>query len=367
MLNVLQIDGFRAFSQYAVEDLGRVNLFVGRNNSGKTTILEAAEILLAPDSAAAVLGSAIRRGEMHVPRNQDRPNQYADVSHLFHGHACEAGERFRISGTESSSPLWLVCEVYTARSYPDGSRALFAEEDLTESWLALYINHSRSNEEPVTLPMASSGAVPLDAVRRQRPKPNPEERPVSFVRTETLDTGKLREFWDTIALTEEESSVTDSLRILEPRIEKIGFLATRSVRYGPSSEGIYLRLSGVEDRMPLGSLGDGVRHLLTLSLAVSRSRRGFVMIDEIDTGLHHSVMSDMWRVLIETAERLDVQVFATTHSLDCVRSLAWLANTQPDLCKGVRMHRVDSERSKTVVYGPEEISIAAEQHVEMRG
>ncbi len=91
------------------------------------------------------------------------------------------------------------------------------------------------------------------------------------------------------------------------------------------------------------------------------------MIDEIDTGLHHSVMSDMWRVLIETAERLDVQVFATTHSLDCVRSLAWLANTQPDLCRGVRMHRVDSERSKTVVYGPEEISIAAEQHVEMRG
>jgi ABC-type branched-subunit amino acid transport system ATPase component len=366
MLNVLQIEGFRAFSRYVIEDLGRVNLFVGRNNSGKTTILEAAEMLLAADSTAAVLGSAIRRGEMYVPRNQDSPSQYADVSHLFHGHACEAGKKFEIRGTESSSPLWLVCEVYTAESYPEASRALFGEE-LTESWLALYINHSRSNEKPITLPMASSGAVPLGAVRWQRPKPSPEEKPVSFVRTETLDTERLREFWNAIALTDEESNIIESLRILEPRIEKIAFLATRSVRYSPSSEGIYVRLGGVENRMPLGTLGDGVRHLLALSLAMSRSRRGFVMIDEIDTGLHHSVMSDMWRVLIETAERLDVQVFATTHSLDCVRSLAWLANTQPGLCKDVRMHRVDSERPKTVVYGPEEISVAAEQHVEMRG
>ena len=72
----------------------------------------------------------------------------------------------------------------------------------------------------------------------------------------------------------------------------------------------------------------------------------------------------MWRVLIATAERLDVQVFATTHSLDCVRSLAWLAYSEPELCKSVRMHRVDSERSKSVVYSPDEISVAAEQHVE---
>lgn len=93
MLNVLQIEGFRAFKQYTVEDLGRVNLFVGRNNSGKTTIIEAAEILLASDSAAAVVGSAVRRGEMYVPAHQDRPSQFADVSHLFYGHVYEPGQR----------------------------------------------------------------------------------------------------------------------------------------------------------------------------------------------------------------------------------------------------------------------------------
>ena len=357
MLDSLKISGFRAFKEYTVDNLGRVNLFVGRNNSGKTTILEAAEILLASDSPAAVLRSALRRGEMYVPRNQDRPNQYADVSHLFHGHTCEAGGQFRISGTESGSPLWLVCEMYNVKDYPDGSRAFFADEDLTKSWLGLYINHSRSSEKPVSLPMMSSGAVPLDAIRRQRLKPSVEERPVSFVKAETLDTEKLRESWDALVLADEERSVTDSLRILEPRIEKIAFVAT----------GIYLRHSGVENPMPLGTLGDGIRHILTLSVAVSRSRRGFVMIDEIDTGLHHSVMADMWRVLVATAERLDVQIFATTHSLDCVRSLAWLFSRDSNLAGLVRLHRVDNERGETVVYSPEEILTAAQHDVELRG
>jgi ABC-type branched-subunit amino acid transport system ATPase component len=362
MLSVLQIEGFRAFREYAVEDLGRVNLFVGRNNSGKTTVLEAAEILLAADSAAAVLGSPIRRGEMYVPAHQDRPGQFADVSHLFYGHAYEPGQRFRISGTESGNEFWLTCKVDEIGDYR--TRERFETLGLIDSWLD--IEHSRNGGRSQHIPMMPSGAVPLDEMRQRRPKTSPEERPVSLIRAETPDAEKLREFWGEIALTDEEPRVTESLRILEPRIERIAFVPTRSA-YSSFLEGIYVRLSRVENRMPLGTLGDGVRHILVLSVAVSRSRHGFVMIDEIDTGLHHSVMADVWRVLIETAERLDVQVFATTHSLDCVRSLAWLVNTQPELCRGVRMHRVDSERSQTVAYGPEEISIAAEQHVEMRG
>jgi len=91
------------------------------------------------------------------------------------------------------------------------------------------------------------------------------------------------------------------------------------------------------------------------------------MVDEIDTGLHHTVMTDMWRVLIKTAKRLNVQVFATTHSLDCVRSLAWLHEQEPDICQDARLHRVDIDYDKTTVYSAEEIAIAAKHHMEIRG
>jgi len=367
MLDMLEIRGFRTFSEYAVQDLGRVNLFVGRNNSGKTTILEAAEMLVSGDTPSALVGCAMRRGELHIEREQERRSRYVDVSHLFHGHRCDVGRSFQIRGHEGGNPVWLTCEVQLAEVGRHREKPLFDDAHGLEPDFALLIQHSQLSE-PFTVPLALPGAISPADIRRQSLVPASDEKPVSFVRTEALDTVELQQYWDAIVLTEEEANVVESLRILEPRIDRIAFLSSRSyLRYGSNSRGIYIKLRGLDSRIPLGSLGDGIRHLLTMSMAVSRSRRGCVMIDEIDTGLHHSVMSDMWRVLIGTAERLDVQIFATTHSLDCVRSLAWLANTQPDLCRGVRMHRVDSERPSTVVYSPDEISTAAAQHVELRG
>lgn len=373
MLDHLKIRRFRTFEEYTVEDLGCVNLFVGRNNSGKTTILEAAEILLATATPDAIVGCAMRRGELHIEKDQDKRSRYVDVSHLFHGHRCDIGKIFEIKGHEGGNPISLTCEVQPAEAGIETQTSLFDNASGLEPDFALVMRHSQQSE-PVTVPLALPGIISPRDIRRasltpgHAPEPRTGEKPVSFVRTEALDAVELQEFWDAIVLTEEESNVVESLQILEPEIERIAFLGSRPYyRYSASSGGIYIRMRDLDRRIPLGSLGDGIRHLLTLSLAVGRAAHGYVMVDEIDTGLHHSVMADMWRVLIGATQRLGVQVFATTHSLDCVRSLAWLADTQPELCKSVRMHRVDSERPSTVVYGPDEISIAAEQHVELRG
>lgn len=77
-------------------------------------------------------------------------------------------------------------------------------------------------------------------------------------------------------------------------------------------------------------------------------------------------MTKMWRMVVETAERLKVQVFATTHSLDCVRGLARLHEEHPDLAEMVRVHRVEQGEPSSMVYTPEEIEIAAEQNVDVR-
>ena len=367
MLNSMEISKFRAFKNLYVDDLSRINLFVGRNNSGKTTILEAAEMLLSSNILSTLSGCATRRGEIYIQRDQDRTDRYVDLSHLFYGHKCEIGTEFQIKGIESGFYTGLKCIVSPSDSVSDANRdlALFSEESVLEPRLALSIQYGKSGEQ-VILPIAFSGIVSINFIRRQSAKPDPDAKSVNFLKSEALDSFELQQFWDSIALTNEEVNIIDSLRILEPTIDRIAFLST-NYRNVNSSEGIVVKLRNIEKRIPLGSLGDGIRHLLTTSTAISRSSNGYVMKDEIDTGLHHSVMSDMWRVLIKTAQRRDVQLFATTHSLDCVRSLAWLANSEPNLCKDVRLHRVDEKREKTIVYTPEEISIAAEQHVELRG
>jgi AAA15 family ATPase/GTPase len=169
--------------------------------------------------------------------------------------------------------------------------------------------------------------------------------------------------WDSVALTPDEPKVIEALQIIEPSIEKIAFLGREAVR---SSGGIVVKLKGSDVRLPIGSLGDGVKRLLSLSLSVIRATGGYLMVDEIDTGLHHSVLEDMWRMVITIAKRLNVQVFATTHSQDCINSLGRLHQVNPKLAAEVSLHRLERGLTHSVRYGPDEISTAALQEIEVR-
>ena len=106
--------------------------------------------------------------------------------------------------------------------------------------------------------------------------------------------------------------------------------------------------------------------MLGLALALANVRGGILLVDEIDTGLHYTVMEDMWRMVHERAAALSVQVFATTHSRDCYESLTSIA--QPDLISSgdVTIQRIDRHRHEAVRFGSEEIVAAAERGLEVR-
>jgi predicted ATP-dependent endonuclease of OLD family len=105
--------------------------------------------------------------------------------------------------------------------------------------------------------------------------------------------------------------------------------------------------------------------MLAMAIAITQCKGGVLLVDEIDTGLHYSVMSRMWGLIYKTAEKLDVQVFATTHSQDCVRSIAELCQ-QEEESKAISIHRIEKDRGESVRYSPTEIVAAAENNVEMR-
>lgn len=374
MLSSLKLENYRAFKHLEVSDLGRVNLFVGKNNSGKTTILEAAEMLVGKDSLESLALSAQRRDEI-LSIEKTQSGWGVDIRHTFHGHILKKKAAFQIQGSDNDDSLFVKCEIIPHKD-------IYDSRDITTTWMwtqpSLFSNgestsqfvlsvNSNSSERPTFLPISKDGGIAYDWLSRETVRNLPEEKPLNFIRAEAFDNYKMRELWDEIALTDEEYQITETLRILEPKVERIAFLSDKPTQRFSSTGGIFVKIENIKDRIPLGSFGDGIKHLLGISLATIRSSGGSVMIDEIDTGLHHTVMGDMWRMLIETAKRLDVQVFATTHNSDCVRSLAFLHEQFPELCREVRLHRVERERERTVVYRPEEIKIAAEQNMELRG
>lgn len=362
MLSSVEINGFRTFRRLVVESLRRVNLFVGKNNTGKTSLLDALELV----SVAMPWGlwrSPLRRGEeLYLVGEDDRPSRgrELDLSHLFFGHVLE-GSSFTISAI--NHPRCSVeCRVMMAPKDEDSSvqEGLPGVETLRQALAVRFQSDLMSG--PVFVRLSPEGGLAQDTRRRLLP-PTQEGAPkVGFLRPETVDMRILSQLWDRIVLTPEEDKVIEALRIIEPKIERI---ASLEGRYGRNT--IVLKLSDSEQRLPLGSAGDGLKRLLALSLNLIPLRGGSLFVDEIDTGLHFSVMADMWKLVIETASRLDVQVFATTHSLDCVRALAWMREKLPPRqVDAVMLHRVEKGIDKTISYTMDEIETAARNHLEVR-
>jgi hypothetical protein len=172
--------------------------------------------------------------------------------------------------------------------------------------------------------------------------------------------------WDEVIRDARESGVIDAIRILEPKLKSLFFLSGATALRPGGLAGIVAEIEGEKRRVPFGTLGDGMRRLLALSLCLIKAKAGVLLVDEIDTGLHYSIMGNMWLLATKAAIQSDVQVFATTHSLDCVRGLAWLCENYPDLRSEVSVQKIDRSLDRSVALDAKDIIIADQQGIEVR-
>ena len=99
MLRDLRISGFRGLREFAMSGLGRVNLLVGRNNCGKTSVLEAIHMLSVPGSAVPLWLAQTRRGELVESTTEVQ----IDIAHVIHGHRLAEGLGFQVTGDGTTS------------------------------------------------------------------------------------------------------------------------------------------------------------------------------------------------------------------------------------------------------------------------
>jgi hypothetical protein len=367
MLTSLHISGFRTFREFSVGGLTRVNLLVGRNNVGKTAVMEAAEILLAGGEPWVLLRSPTRRGDGFVePPSGRLANRVVDVLPLFHGYGGEGPHRFHIEGVNGER-CFVRCEIVARPEQGDNQAVLpgidenaqLSMEDVSPA-KALMIAGDRF--PAVLLPLSSGHFLPINAPGRFLREDEPRAS-VNFVDTKDPQY-RLGALWDRVVLTPQEERVIQALRVIEPSIERIASLGNTG-RSG-SAPFMVVRLAGADDRVPIGTMGDGVQRLLTLSVNLVGAAGGKLFVDEIDTGLHHTTLAKMWRLVIETARDLDVQVLATTHSIDCLRALAEAHEAAPSIGSEISVHRIVRGASESVRFGPEELQTAIRQDMEIR-
>ncbi|MGD0837486.1 MAG: AAA family ATPase [Polyangia bacterium] len=158
---------------------------------------------------------------------------------------------------------------------------------------------------------------------------------------------------------DDEQRVLEAVQVVEPDIESIAMLGAQVPR-------LYATLKGVSERVPIGNLGEGVARLLALVCLLVDAKRGILLVDEIDTGLHVRVMEKLWRQVFDVARKFDVQVFATTHSEDCLHGLARTLEQEPAYKEDAALHRIDKGREETVVNDGDGIIGALDAGIEVR-
>ncbi len=381
MIRSLTLDNYRGFRRFELHDLGRVNLIVGTNNAGKSSVLEAVHILETPGEFGPIWYTQVRRGEDFEESESNRIVRQIDIRRIFHGHEVTLGSRVGISAETDRGYDQFTAIIAEPSTDAEGSQGrLFdtfdseVEGEFIPKVAALGLrwqNAQTGVDLSAVHDLTRRGGIGSEALRTTGRGVEVQRLPIRFITASSLSPDLVIELFEEVVLTPQEDFVIDALRIIEPSIERIATSGTERRRVVSSRGiglrgGLLVRCSGIRDRIPIGSMGDGIWRMLGLALALARTEGGILLVDEIDTGLHYSVMEKMWKLVSQTAKKHKIQVFATTHSRDCYESLAAVCRDSVSQNSDVTIQRVERSKLRSTAYSEQEIIAAAERGMEVR-
>ena len=358
----LSIKGFRIIRDLTIERLGHVTLIAGKNNSGRTSILEAVRLLMEGGSPSTIR-EILQLREENVSLEEETEGGAFPVSTLFHGfpEIDETSQPVLISTCDESRKLKMEVKWFLADIDEDGFPKLVAEEDVSR-WdsdrvPALVVTSEKEDNvyavDRLYRLVSGRGIYPYS-------QKSPSSRFINSCSAER--TSKLGSLWDKILLTDKEQHVLEALQIIDESISDVSMVG------GPSQRNRHAkaRSSKFSRPIPLRSFGDGLNRLFGIILSLVNASGGILLIDEFENGLHHTIQIEAWDLIFRLARKLNVQILATTHSFDCIVSFARVAIAYEKL-DGLLV-RIDQtgDRMRAVEYTEQDLQIAARQRIEVR-
>ena len=245
MLTYLELQNYRHFKRYRLSALARVNLLVGKNNSGKTSILEAVDLLNGAGDPRHLTRISRARGEIASAATSDDLRAGESVPNVFryyHGHGVEESPSFSFESNESRSSYKLiniddVNEEFRSTMLGEVARTrrmtYGAEPPSVRLAYALEVDNVPGSS--VLFPVLEDGSMLTEAPLVTRPvrQPRDENGVVQCISLESLEPRAMSQMWNEVLTEGREETVIAAMRILEPSLNTIVFLAgDRAFRFG---------------------------------------------------------------------------------------------------------------------------------------
>ena len=318
MLDHLHIQNYRLFKDLKIDKLGQVNLIAGKNNTGKTALLEALRIWKS-------------KGDYSVFSNiLSMRNQYDDSDALK-----SFSSLFNDFNYEN------LIQIYYPADFVN-----FKIESIDNKYINEFFLQTEKGVHKVGSILGNS----------------------EFPRDELIYLHFLQKFYPYENLidkldVEKEDEIIKILNIIEPKI--------RDFRPSLKDKQPLVRVQGKKDRLPLKFFGDGANRIFIIALALVNAKNNILIIDEFEVGLHHSVQEQLWDIIFKYAKEWNIQVFVTTHSQDTVKAFAEVWNQSEENIKMGNYFRLQRSREnpeliEPIYYDNEMLEFAYQKHIETR-
>jgi hypothetical protein len=315
MIESLEIENFRCFEKLSVSDLSWVNVVVGESAAGKTALLEAVCIGM---GAAMDIPMKFRawRGltpSMTFPMTSD--SYEALWEDLFFQFDQKRTIRVALHGTaETTRSLELSYRPQTAATVPvptaespaapPGPRDSSVITPITFEWT--YAGGQTFQVQP--LPTAPGV---LTAGKPQFPALSAFYS-ASFMAV-TSPSEAANQF-SAFSRKRKDAPVRRALKAVFPNIKDV------SVEIDAGNNVLYCTVPWMKVKAPVALVSSGINKLLLILLGIASLNKGIVLIDEIENSIYYKTYPKVWESILHFCRRFKVQVFASTHSMECLRA-----------------------------------------------
>ena len=347
----LVIKNFRGIDELTIPRLGRVTLLTGKNGVGKTTVLDAVRIW-ADRGLTAVFDTVLHeRGDSFTAIESDRLTVLTDRLALFADRGRSSNVAISIGQVDDPSATLQIRHIAPIVGDPYAPDPPTTGNDQIEIQRQFgHHDHIPPNQPVMFLRDSKPTAVVCNCLGPDVPTDDMVEQ-----------------HWNEVALTAHDDRAVEALNLVTDLVtERVALVDSPAVNEQVYKRRLMAKVRSEPRPIPVRSLGEGALRSFAVALALAKSTNGFLLIDEAENGIHHSIQTKFWNMVLQTAQRNNVQVIATTHSWDCVEGFAQAANELEDI-EGllVRIERVPVGL-RAITYDESRLASVTKYDIEVR-
>ena len=349
----IEIKNFRGIDHLKIDDFSRVNVFLGQNNSGKSTVLEAIAMLMSmsnPDVPQMI--NAVRARKSF--------SSFIDIKYFFRNLDVLIPPEVSSEHTDGASR-----HLKLGLSYVFDEMADPKNEPVQQTGSIVYVNTLEMNFD-ITNGVAKQSykswlrVNPQGLVVNKKSAEGYMEKSRAWLIPSDLMTNNLASDLTELFRRNKKDVVLALLKLFDERINGIEIL----------TDDVYIGFDGMAEMLPTRVTGDGLRRYLSIVASSANPMIDMILIDEIDNGLHYSVYKKLWQALFALATSTNKQVFVTTHSKETLGYLNEMLEEHAEYQQEMRLYtlaRTPLKGHQAYKYTFEGLSGACANDVELRG